>query len=360
MKILHLIHRLNGGGAERQLCYLAPALVKLGHEVHIIYHQRALGSLDLPGVVLHKIDASSNVDPFLFWQTYRITKEIQPDLINTWIMQMDIIGGIISCWLGIPWVLREPSSKDAYPPTIKFGTRAFLASYAAKIISNSENGNNYWKPIVQEKRLCVVRNGVPLKAIASISGNNEKCVEGLVMPFFLSVGRLTCDATGNKNLKSLLSAVISLQNYTEFGLAICGDGPQSGELLEICENHSLGRRVQFLGEREADIIWQLMKSSEAYISLSAFEGCPNTVLEAMACECPLIVSDIPAHREILDENSALFVDPANIQQVSDAIMNILSNPVNARLRAKSAFEKVQKWDVEEMAKNYEKAYFSIL
>ncbi len=61
------------------------------------------------------------------------------------------------------------------------------------------------------------------------------------------------------------------------------------------------------GRWMAASVWALMKKASVFVSLSAYEGCPNTVMEAMACGCPIIVSDIPEHREILDEQSALFV-----------------------------------------------------
>ena len=37
MKILNIIPGLGGGGAERQLSYLAPHMAQVGHEVHIAY-----------------------------------------------------------------------------------------------------------------------------------------------------------------------------------------------------------------------------------------------------------------------------------------------------------------------------------
>ena len=37
MRILHLLPHLSRGGAERQFGYLAPELVRIGHEVHVAY-----------------------------------------------------------------------------------------------------------------------------------------------------------------------------------------------------------------------------------------------------------------------------------------------------------------------------------
>ena len=54
--------------------------------------------------------------------------------------------------------------------------------------------------------------------------------------------------------------------------------------------------------------WAWMKRASVLVSPSLFEGHPNVVLEAAACGCPLVVSDIPAHREFLDGENAVLVD----------------------------------------------------
>ena len=80
----------------------------------------------------------------------------------------------------------------------------------------------------------------------------------------------------------------------------------------------------------------------------------------MACRCPVIVSDIPAHREILNESSALFVDPWDTPQTANAIMYALLNKDESKERALNARKTAEIFLVEKMATEYERVYKSIL
>jgi len=57
-------------------------------------------------------------------------------------------------------------------------------------------------------------------------------------------------------------------------------------------------------------IWSWMKTCRRFRLGQPLRGMPNTVMEAMACGCPVVVSDIPQHHEILDDDSAVFVSQA--------------------------------------------------
>jgi glycosyltransferase involved in cell wall biosynthesis len=103
-----------------------------------------------------------------------------------------------------------------------------------------------------------------------------------------------------------------------------------------------------------------MKKASGFVSLSAYEGCPNTVMEAMACGCSLVLSDIPAHREILDKSCALFVDPLNIQQTADTIVQALCNEDASKGRALIAKQKTQEWSIDKMARSYERVYKELI
>ncbi|HMA54166.1 MAG TPA: glycosyltransferase, partial [Acidobacteriota bacterium] len=93
MRILHLIPKLSAGGAERQLSYLASELARGGHEVHIGYSREGPERPDLIGVVLHRLESRSNYSPLLLRQLVRLIRSVKPDVVQTWILQMDILGG---------------------------------------------------------------------------------------------------------------------------------------------------------------------------------------------------------------------------------------------------------------------------
>jgi glycosyltransferase involved in cell wall biosynthesis len=99
-----------------------------------------------------------------------------------------------------------------------------------------------------------------------------------------------------------------------------------------------------------------MKKASVFVSLSAYEGCPNAVMEAVACGCSIVLSDIAAHREILDESCARFVDPFNIHQTVDAIAQALCDVDTSEGRVLKVKQRLQEWSIVEMARKWEDIY----
>jgi len=204
------------------------------------------------------------------------------------------------------------------------------------------------------RSLDVIRNGVPLDEI-------EKASEGfdgdLRLPGgakrLLFAGRLD----DGKNVETLIIALSQIANQSNFVAFICGDGRRRSRLERLARELGIGHRVIFTGY--VSNLWTLMKRSDAIVSLSRFEGCPNVVMEAMASGCPLVVSDIPAHREILDESTAVFVDSEQPEQAASAIAEVLQFGERTSARARAAQLKVAQWTVEAAASQYEMVYLRL-
>jgi len=269
---------------------------------------------------------------------------------------MDILGGILARLKGIPWIIREPSSPPSYSRSWKCQARIKVAAGVSAVVSNSRGGDEYWKVQLPHKRRIVVSNGLPVDDIEGIAGSLPPGLEIGEAPIALYVGRLASDNSGDKNLRVFLEALSRVRERQAVLGVVCGDGPGRLNLERIRHRQRMDTDVRFTGFLPKSTVWALMKKAAVFVSLSAYEGCPNAVMEAMACGCPLVLSNIPAHRELLDEAGAFFVNPDNIHQVVDAIAQVLNNARLSACRALNAKAKTEDWSVSEMARNYEKIY----
>jgi len=265
---------------------------------------------------------------------------------------MDILGGIAARLNGTPWILREPNEANAYPPTWKNRLRVLVGSGSNAIVSNSLGGDEYWKIQVPYSRRYVVSNVLSVHEIDRIVAALPLGLTKTEAPIVLYVSRMVV----YKRPKAFLEALACVRQQKNVLGILCGEGPQLSELEVLRHKLGLDADVHFTGYLPAALVWALMKKASVFVSLSAHEGCPNTVMEAMACGCPLVLSDIPAHREILDESCALFVDPFNVQQTADTIVRALRNADASKGRALIAKQKTQEWSIAEMARNYERVY----
>jgi len=148
MRILHCISSLSGGGAERQLSYLAPELVSNGIETHIIYLSDGPTPPEFSGtgVIIHKINAYNNYDPRIIIGIIVCILEIKPQLIQTWIVQMDVVVGFIVRLINIPWIFREANSEEAAKYRGRKETlRRFVSHWATCIVAN-------WSRVLEENK----------------------------------------------------------------------------------------------------------------------------------------------------------------------------------------------------------------
>jgi glycosyltransferase involved in cell wall biosynthesis len=347
-----------GGGTERQLTYLVRELVREGCAVHVALNHSGpnLAALGASGATIHQLGPLSNHDPRIFLRLDRIIRTIAPDVCQCWLLQMELLGGLSSMMNGVPWIFSERSSAPAYPPTLKNALRIRVASRADAIVSNSAAGDEYWQTRVPNSvPRYVIPNGLPLHEIAGVPPASD--IEADTKPghaLVLWAGRL--DA--GKNAKSLIRALGLLPSTVRFRALLCGDGPERTALESLVAELRLGDRIRIAGY--VPNLWSLMKRASLLVSVSRFEGSPNVVLEAMAAGCPLIVSDIAAHRELLDEASALFTPTDDAAMVASRIENAIADREGARRRAEAAALRVEPLGVSRIAARYLDIYRDVL
>ncbi len=355
--ILHLIPTLEGGGAERQLAMLALEQSSRGWTVHIALRRVNgvyMNLLRNSQVKVHDLGDLKGVNPRLFLRINSLIRKIKPDVVQTWLPQMDVIGGAAALCNKVPLVLTERASKLAFRRmSLLTWIRKQVGLRAQAVVPNSTTGASYWLEILSKNKILKkIPNSVDVSAIRSVAPVSSELI--LNNPnIILVVGRLT----QQKAVEVVLQAISLLNDREGFKFIIIGEGPLRQDLNKLIQTLNIVDSVVMLPFQSE--WWGWLKIAKALISMSRYEGNPNVVLEAMAAGCPLIVSDIPEHREILTDKTAVFVPCENSIQLAATINKFFSDLELAYKRSDHAKKYVDGLTIQRTADAYEEVYSKI-
>ena len=343
---------MGGGGAERALSQLAGPLALAGCDVHVAllrggaHEERLSGS----GATIHRIDVRGNYDPRLIWAIDRIVRRVQPNILQTWLTQMDVTGGIVARFRKLPWILCERSSGVAYRRGMKNRLRVAVAGGARLIQANSRGGADFWAEKQPGIPRVIVPNPLPLKRIKAAPPADVQRFGG--RPVILYVGRLS-------RIKNIMNLVKAIEEIPEAVLVMLGEGDLESGVRSWIAERNLSERIVLEGF--VSDVWSRMKSASLVVSVSAYEGRPNVVLEAAAACTPLVLSDIPAHRDLLGSSGgALFVDGLDPRSIAAGIRETLRDPAAAEQRAGAAYEAVTSYTPDIVAAEQMRVYEELL
>lgn len=130
------------------------------------------------------------------------------------------------------------------------------------------------------------------------------------------IGRLSEE----KNIFSLLDALKDMENIK---LVIIGDGPLRKKLQEKVKKDRIN--ADFLGNIPNHQLPKQLNKSEVFILPSIHEGHPKTLLEAMACELPVIGTDVPGIREVITHKENGYLCGTSSKEIKKAIIEVLKN-----------------------------------
>jgi glycosyltransferase involved in cell wall biosynthesis len=212
--------------------------------------------------------------------------------------------------------------------------RSWVVRQANKVIVPSQYLANW-----------VVKWGVPTEKIAVIYNAVEipNGVEPLSIPLktpvkAVTVGRLV----PWKQVDGLIEA---LNEISELGLVVVGDGPERPCLERIAQELGVSGRVYFAGQRSKKETLSLMAACDLFVLNSTYEGLPHTVLEAMALGLPVIATAVGGTPEVVrDGETGLLIHSGNRALEKTLYALVTDEKTRRRLG-----EKAKKWVREHMS-----------
>jgi glycosyltransferase involved in cell wall biosynthesis len=145
-------------------------------------------------------------------------------------------------------------------------------------------------------------------------------------------------------------------------LAIAGDGSLRKPLARLVSELGLMGRVSFLGSIPHTQVPQLLNTFSVFCALSLRESFGVAVLEASACEVPVVVTNVGGLPEVVqDEVTGLVVSPKNISATTTAISNLIENESLRRALGTAGRKFVlENYEWSENATRMERVYESVL
>jgi glycosyltransferase involved in cell wall biosynthesis len=150
------------------------------------------------------------------------------------------------------------------------------------------------------------------KRAAALIGNNS--------PYLLVIGANTPAKRHGLALAAFARAVPA-----PWRLVFLQRRRASAQLVRLAHRLHVADRTVWLGALKRDDVVTLMQAAAGLIQPSLYEGFGLPVLEAMACSCPVVASDIPALREITG-GAALLVPPGDVEKLASALRDFAQSP----------------------------------
>ncbi|MBN8737797.1 MAG: glycosyltransferase [Xanthomonadales bacterium] len=199
-------------------------------------------------------------------------------------------------------------------------------------------------------RIRLVENGIDTSRFRSNAPALERAEFGIPGEAFVfgAVMRLSVE----KNPLGLLEAFMRVATDTPHAwLLLVGDGPQRADIEQRLRGSPFANRIRLLGARtDPERLYPLF---DCFVLPSLTEGLPLALLEAMACERPVIASRVGQVPTVLDDLPALLVPPGDTVALADAMRHGLQRrpPLpNMRQRVLS------RYSVGRMARDYAEIY----
>ncbi|MBD3420282.1 MAG: glycosyltransferase [Chitinivibrionales bacterium] len=358
-RILFIINNLNRGGAELLLFNLCDKLKETYYKNYEIYvatmhvgdkliSQFKKLKID---IVQLKLDHSPSYSKL--FRLISLIRRIKPNIVHTHLHLSDRYGLIAAFIAGVRFRVCTAHNMEPNRYLQLRITHAITSLLACKIVCVSNSAKQFY---IQNR----IYPSAKLHRIYNSPGFT--CTKSTITKTQYPLMAICVDSLSEqKGYVHLLRALGMLDKKTSELLHICiyGEGNMQNLLQKMIDQNRL-HNVDFRGN--VNNIDQVMREANIYITSSLYEGFHMSLLEAMSVGLPLILTDLPPHRELMADidDYPFWVSPGNSQELAGSICELVINykkyiPFKNKIR-----HCARKFTKEKMVLNYNKLYSELI
>jgi len=285
----------------------------------------------------------------------KIIKKFKPEVVHAGWVQLD---GIVAALTGFKPILQMPWGSDILIHPFKDESTMLQTQYvieqASHIYCDCDEVKNTILKITDfdAEKISVFTFGVDLEIF-----NKHRTDPSIIKRIGWHNKRIIIMTRAFNHLYGIhyflmaLPKIINVEPETR--ILLVGSGPLEDELKDMVNSLDLNESVHFTGHISYDQLAYYLNSAEIYVSTSKSDGTSMSLLEAMACQLPVVVSDVPANCEwVKDGVNGYLVPRGKVNPISEKVLALLNDRALAEKMGKKNVNIVN--ERADLEKNYQK------
>lgn len=259
------------------------------------------------------------------------------DVLYAHFWDSGVVAGELANLYDIPFVVASGESvisvHRSYPKQYIIKRMKKLAGVIAVSTKNKEESLSL--ELGDGKPFAIIPNAIDTSKFKVIE--RQKVRKQLNIPSNIFVIGFVGSFIERKGPLRLLKAVQTLED-DEIGVIFIGGG-----------SPIIDESVIFSGKLNHSEIPHYLNACDVFVLPTLAEGCSNAIVEAMACGLPVVSSNLPFNKDILDNQNSILVDPLNINELAMAIKDLKENPQKRKEMSVASLKKSQNLTLESRA-----------
>jgi glycosyltransferase involved in cell wall biosynthesis len=365
IRIAYIIDKVNVGGTENQLRYLIGGLDLSRFDITLY----VLRDTTEPAVRFENIDARVlDLGSLASFKGVRkvvdLTKQLRKSrcqIVQTFFQDATIVGAIAGRMAGAKTLISIRDNLFWATP-LNLAVYRAIAHLGNLVLVNSSSVRERIKPLFSRKRIEVIYNGIPSGSGYSGSTEARRALRkelGCHQDTPIAVIVSNCNRAV-KRLDVFIDSIPLILRESSASFVIVGDGKLRPALQRRVADLNMDPFVRFLGHR--DDIEYILAGCDIAVNTSDSEGLSNSILEAMRAGLPVVASDVPGNREIVeDQVTGLLFTPGDSKALAEKIVEILRHRALASALGRAGSKVVESvFTIDAMVNKHVALYKSIL
>lgn len=304
-------------------------------------------------------------DALSLFTLWRLFRRERPQIVHTHSAKAGIIGRWAAKLAGVPLIFhtahgfgfndfQRPAVRSFYVAmerlTRKITTKLFIVSYA-----NADKAEKCG--MVRHGDWVLTRDSIAVEEFLRPRPQRQKLREWNVPEDKVIVGMVAClkSQKSPEDFVDVAACVLAKTDRAHFVMA--GDGELRNSVEERIRKHGIPGHITLLGWQNEKDMPETYRNLDIVVLTSLWEGLPCVFSEAMACELPIVATNVDGAREaIVQAENGFLHEPHDIEGMAESVLKLIADPALRRTMGERGKARVMEFDIGTTVETVDSVY----